>query len=124
MSQSEIDGARISDLKGAASLDGSTLRTLTVTEPVEFTYNCGSGQTMVVSLNVYAANQWGRELSMEGWKYGETAKRPTATARFGLAASVKTGDVTAPVPMRRCSLCQAHCQYSCYTRKRRYRDRL
>lgn len=94
MSQSEIDGARISDLKGAASLDGSALRTLTVTEPVEFTYNCGSGQTMVVSLNVYAANQWGRELSMEGWKYGETAKRPTATARFDSAASVKTGAVT------------------------------
>lgn len=80
-----LDSARISNLKGAASLDGSVLRSLTVTEPVEFTYDCGSGQTMDVSLNVYAANQWIRELSMEGWKYGETAKQPTAAARFGTA---------------------------------------
>ena len=52
--------------------------------------------------NGQTANSWTKELSIDNWVYGETAKTPSATAKYGTVvytySSEKNGTYTAEVP--------------------------
>ena len=52
--------------------------------------------------NGQAANSWTKELSIDNWVYGETAKTPSATAKYGTVvytySTEKNGTYTAEVP--------------------------
>ena len=45
-------------------------------------YNGADSQALEFEIS-QAANSWTTKLSIEGWTYGETAKKPTAEAKFG-----------------------------------------
>ena len=52
--------------------------------------------------NGQTANSWTKELSIDNWVYGETAKTPSATAKYGTVvytySTAKNGTYTAEVP--------------------------
>ena len=96
-----FDSRKVSNLQGALSVDGKILKGLT-TAPVTYTYSCGSGKTMDVTLKIKATNSWTSNLSIADWIYGEKASLPTITAKYGTPvytySDSKTGTFKSDVP--------------------------
>ncbi len=70
---SKLDGSKISNLTGAQrSGTGSILTNIQTGTDVTYTYDCGNGNTMHVTLRFLQTNRWTAELKISGWKYGDT----------------------------------------------------
>nr|WP_294577655.1 hypothetical protein [uncultured Anaerostipes sp.] len=54
-----------------------------VSASVEADTNCKEASAEKEFVISKAENEWTTKLSIEGWTYGETAKKPTAEAKFG-----------------------------------------
>ncbi len=95
----EINGDKITVTSGADQ-NGTILNNLTADTVVTYTYDCGSGQTLTVTLNVaqqeQLANSWTTPLSITGWTYGEPANAPTATAQYGQPSYTYSQNVNGP----------------------------
>ena len=69
----KLDGSKISNLTGAQrSGTGSILTDIQTGTDVTYTYDCGNGNTMHVTLRFLQTNRWIAELKISGWKYGDT----------------------------------------------------
>lgn len=69
----KLDGSKISNLTGAQrSGTGSILTDIQTGTDVTYTYDCGNGNTMHVTLRFLQTNRWTAELKISGWKYGDT----------------------------------------------------
>ncbi len=95
----EINGDKITVTSGADQ-NGTILNNLTADTVVTYTYDCGSGQTLTVTLNVaqqeQLANSWITPLSITDWTYGEPANAPTATAQYGQPSYTYSQNVNGP----------------------------
>lgn len=79
---------------------------LTLKDPDHYHWsddNRGRDVTKTLKFNItQAENEWTSDLAIESWKYGEEAKAPTISAKFGEAvytySASEDGDYTADVP--------------------------
>ena len=79
---------------------------LTLKDPDHYHWsddNRGRAVTKTLTFNItQAENEWTSDLAIESWKYGEEAKAPTISAKFGEAvytySASEDGDYTADVP--------------------------
>ena len=102
----KLDGSKISNLTGAQrSGTGSILTNIQTGTDVTYTYDCGNGNTMHVTLRFLQTNRWIAELKISGWKYGDTPPNPSAQALYGevqyLYSEAPDGDAyTADIPQQ------------------------
>jgi len=88
----DIDVNKISNIYGSeddstVTVNGTVFSGYQKYEDIRYTYDCGNGKSINPEITIWSLaqfnNSWTTELSMEDWTYGETAKNPSAVAKYG-----------------------------------------
>lgn len=100
---SDVDGTKILNLKGAKCKLGDTIFTdYKLGEEISYEYNVGQGLTMKIRIKLYGENSWSTKLKIQDWTYNNVANTPIAKAVWGdttyLYSDSATGNYTSNVP--------------------------